>query len=74
MADKPNRITVDLSQFPDLVVIYLGMRAKTPRGLRTLLSLGPKIQASVTAAPDGLLLHEYLLYSLFPIRGKHLQR
>jgi hypothetical protein len=66
MADKPNRITVDLSQFPDLVVIYLGMRAKTPRGLRTLLSFGPKIQASVTAAPEGLLLHEYLLYSLFP--------
>jgi Domain of unknown function (DUF4188) len=66
MADKPNRITVDLSQFPDLVVIYLGMRAKTPRGLRTLLSFGPKIQASVTAAPDGLLLHENLLYSLFP--------
>ena len=64
MADKPNRITVDLSQFPDLVVIYLGMRAKTPRGLRTLLSFGPKIQASVTAAPDGPLLHEYLLYSL----------
>ena len=55
MADKPNRITVDLSQFPDLVVIYLGMRAKTPRGLRTLLSFGPKIQASVTAAPEGLL-------------------
>jgi hypothetical protein len=31
-----NRQTVDLSGFPDLVVIYLGMRVNRPRGLRTL--------------------------------------
>jgi Domain of unknown function (DUF4188) len=66
MADKPNRVTADLSQYPDLVVIYLGMRVNTLRGLRTLISFGPKIQASVRARPDGLLLHENVVYSLFP--------
>jgi hypothetical protein len=66
MADKPNRITADLQQYPDLVVVYLGMRVRTPRGLKTLLSFGPKIQASVNARPDGLLLHEYLVFSVLP--------
>jgi hypothetical protein len=64
--DKPNRITVDLSPYPDLVVIYLGMRVNAPRGVRTLLSYWPKIKASVKAAPNGLLLHENLQYSLLP--------
>jgi len=61
-----NRTTVDLSSYPDLVVIYLGMRVNEPRGLRTLASFGPKIRKSVEAQPDGLLLHENLLFSLFP--------
>ena len=38
-----NRSTVDLSQYPDLVVIYLGMKVNSPRGLKTLISFGPKI-------------------------------
>jgi len=61
------RQTVDLSAYPDLVVIYLGMRVRTWRGLGTLLSFGPKISAAVDSKPEGLLLHESLLYSLFPI-------
>ena len=36
-----NRTTVDLSDYPDLVVIYLGMRVEEPRGLETLQVLGP---------------------------------
>jgi hypothetical protein len=44
MADKPNRITADLKQYPDLVVVYFGMRVRTPMGLKTLLSFGPKIR------------------------------
>ena len=60
------RTTVDLSGYPDLVVIYLGMRVNTARGVRTLLGFGRKIQAAVQAQPDGLLLHENLLYSLVP--------
>jgi hypothetical protein len=61
---RPKRETVDLSQFPDLVVIYLGMRVNTWTGVKTLLGFGPKIAQSVEAKPDGLLLHENLLYSL----------
>jgi hypothetical protein len=64
---KTTRRTVDLSDFPDLVVIYLGMRVNTMTGLKTLMGFGPRISASVAAKPDGLLLHENLVYSLFPL-------
>ncbi len=60
------RLTVDLSAYPDLVVIYLGMRVRTLPGLKTLFGFGPKIQGSVAQKPDGLLLHENMLYSLVP--------
>jgi hypothetical protein len=63
---SPNRSTVDLSAYPDLVVIYLGMRVNSPRGVKTLISFGPRIRQSVQAKPDGLLLHEDLLFALFP--------
>jgi hypothetical protein len=62
----PDRRTIDLSEYPDLVVIYLGMRARSLRGLKTLISFGPKIRAAVVEHPDGLLLHENLAYSLAP--------
>jgi hypothetical protein len=63
------RETVDLSKYPDLVVIYLGMRVRTLRGVMTLLGFGPKIRQSVDAKPDGLLLHENFIFSLFPPHG-----
>ena len=66
MQTKVERRTVDLSQFPELVVIYLGMRVNRLTGLKTLFGFGPKISASVAAQPDGLLLHENMIYSLFP--------
>ena len=66
MTSALNRTTADLSSYPDLVVIYLGMRVNEPRGVRTLMSFGPKIRKSVEAQPGGLLLHENLLFSLFP--------
>ena len=66
MAVKVNRRTVDLSGYPDLVVIYLGMRVNRLAGLKTLFGFGPKISSSVAARPDGLLLHENYLFSLFP--------
>ncbi|HEX5430772.1 MAG TPA: DUF4188 domain-containing protein [Bryobacteraceae bacterium] len=66
MASKVSRTTVDLSAYPDLVVIYLGMRAKSLRGVLTLLRFGPRISSAVAGKPDGLLLHENLIYSLFP--------
>jgi hypothetical protein len=66
MKAKVNRRTVDLSGFPDLVVIYLGMRVNVLAGIKTLFGFGPKIAKSVEAHPDGLLLHEDFLFSLFP--------
>ena len=61
------RSTVDLSAYPDLVVVYLGLRVNALRGVRRLLGLGPSIQGSVASAPDGLLSHESLVYSVFPL-------
>jgi hypothetical protein len=60
------RLTVDLSTYPDLIVVYLGMRGNVLTGIKTLLGFGPKIASSVAAQPEGLLLHENIVYSLFP--------
>lgn len=67
MQTKVDRRTVDLSQFPELVVIYLGMRVNRITGLKTLFGFGPKISNSAKAQPEGLLLHEPIVYSLFPM-------
>jgi hypothetical protein len=61
-----SRQTVNLSEFPDLVVVYLGMRVQKVRGLAKLLQTGRQVQAGVAQGPDGLLLHENLLFSLAP--------
>jgi Domain of unknown function (DUF4188) len=67
MPTKVDRRTVDLSAYPDLVVIYLGMRVNRLSGLKMLLGIGPQIASSASAQPDGLLRHEMLLYSFFPV-------
>lgn len=64
MPARPNRETVDLSPYPDLVVIYLGMRVNTFAGIKTLLGFQPRLSKAVAAKPDGLLLHESVMYSL----------
>ena len=66
MTAKVDRRTVDLSGFPDLVVVYLGMRVNALAGVKTLMGFGPKIAKSVEARPEGLLLHENVVFSLFP--------
>jgi hypothetical protein len=66
MPTKVNRRTVDLSGFPNLVVVYLGMRVNRLTGFKTLFGFGPKISASAIAQPDGLLHHEVFLWTLFP--------
>jgi hypothetical protein len=63
---KVERRTVDLSGSPDLVVIYLGQRVNSPRGLWTVLKLGPSISQAIAAKPDGLLLHETIMWGYFP--------
>ena len=60
--DPPRRTTADLDDYPDLVVMYLGMRVEEPRGAETVERLAPEIMASVEARPDGLLLHEEVVF------------
>ena len=67
MPTSVERQTVDLSQYPDLVVVILGMRVNRLTGVKTLLGFGPKISASVEARPAGLLRHENMVFSLFPM-------
>ncbi|HEV2477671.1 MAG TPA: DUF4188 domain-containing protein [Candidatus Dormibacteraeota bacterium] len=63
---KGKHVVIDLEGYPDLVVIYLGMRVNSLRGLRTLISVVPQIKASVAGRPDGLLRHETIGWGLFP--------
>lgn len=55
MTTKVDLRTVDLSAYPDLVVIYLGMRVRTFPGIKTLLGLGPQIDRAgeAPAQPAG---------------------
>jgi hypothetical protein len=43
---RVERRTVDLGQYPDLVVISLGMRVNAITGLKRLFGLGPQIRQS----------------------------
>ena len=61
------RQTVDLSAYPDLVVIYLGMRAPSLKAMGSLIKTGKEIGEAVAAKPDGLLLHETFMFSLLPL-------
>lgn len=61
------RETVDLRGYPDLVVIYLGMKALSLKGLFSLFKIGPQLGKIPEEKPDGLLLHESLIYGLFPL-------
>ncbi|MEU1430957.1 DUF4188 domain-containing protein [Nocardia sp. NPDC005746] len=60
------RMTADLSDYPDLVVILLGMRVHKPRGMLRLLGIGPKLYQSHHDRPDGLLSHEDVVWSMWP--------
>ncbi len=71
MPTRVERRTVDLSGYPDLVVIYLGMRVNRIAGIKTLLGFGPKISSSAAAHPDGSLLHENFVFSFFPMHARH---
>jgi hypothetical protein len=67
MKTHVDRRTVDLSLYPDLVVVYLGMRVNVLAGIRVLLRLGPQIQRAGAALPDGLLhCEQNIIYGLVP--------
>ncbi len=67
MKTRVERTTVDLSAYPDLVVVYLGMRVNALRGLLTIAGIGPQIMAAGQARPEGLLHSEQnIIFSVFP--------
>lgn len=68
MKTSVDRCAVDLSAYPDLVVIYLGMKVRTFAGIKTLLGIGPQIQKAADEWPEGLLhVDQGILFSLFPL-------
>jgi hypothetical protein len=68
MKTSVNRQTVDLSGYPDLVVIYLGMPVRTWAGVKTLIGLGPQIDQAGHRRPEGLLHFENgIIFSLRPL-------
>jgi hypothetical protein len=64
MASTVQRRSVDLADYPDLVVIMLGLRVRRWQGFRTMLRLGPGLSAIGRDKPDGLLAHEQFFFSL----------
>jgi hypothetical protein len=56
------RETVDLSAYPDLVMVMLGFRAHRLRALPALFSLGKGFAEIQRNPPDGLLGEERCLY------------
>jgi hypothetical protein len=64
-----DRVTVDLESYPEMVVVYLGMRVRRLRGVLRLAGLGPQIHKSSEGRPDGLLHHEEFIWSLFPLHA-----
>jgi len=57
----PLRETVDLSSYPDLVVVLLGFKVRTVRTLPALMRIGRGLQGIRRDPPDGLLGHEQSL-------------
>lgn len=56
--------SVDLSAFPDLTVVYLGMQVTRLRGIATVLGFGRPLAAIGRDKPDGLLHQEFFLWAL----------
>ncbi|WP_342154163.1 monooxygenase family protein [Methylorubrum sp. SB2] len=59
-----DRESVDLSGYPDLVVVYLGFRVGTWRGLLALFGIGRGLMGIQREMPEGLLVHENLVFGL----------
>lgn len=62
MAQGVTRKTVDLSQYPDMVMVILGFRAKGWRALAALFRLGKGFADIRRNPPDGLLGEEPCLF------------
>lgn len=58
---KFERLTVDLEDYPDLVVIYLGMQPLSPRGMITAMKSLYAVWKMLKTKPEGLLRHENMV-------------
>ncbi|MBJ6122733.1 monooxygenase family protein [Sphingomonas mollis] len=56
------RETVDLSGYPDLVMVLLGFKVRRWRALPALFGIGRGLAAMRTAKPDGLLGDEQFMF------------
>jgi hypothetical protein len=65
LSDENGRIIPDLLRVRAQEV-NPGTTINVLTGIKTLLGFGTKFANSVTAQPEGLLLHENVVYSLFP--------
>ncbi len=54
-ASDARRMTVDLAAWPDLVVVMLGFRVGSLRGLPSFLRIGRGLREIAQSPPDGLL-------------------
>lgn len=61
---KARRESVDLSGYPDLIVVILGLRVRALRGIGTLLGIGRGLSMIKQNPPDGLLADEQFLFGL----------
>jgi hypothetical protein len=64
MQASVTRRSVDLSAYPDLVVIILGFRVRRLRGLATVLGIGKGLRQITVDPPPGLLSSEQFLFAL----------
>jgi hypothetical protein len=64
MQARVTRRSVDLSDYPNLVVIILGFRVRRLRGIATLLGVGKGLRQIELNPPDGLLANEQFLFAL----------
>ncbi|RMB51875.1 uncharacterized protein DUF4188 [Sphingomonas sp. PP-CE-3A-406] len=59
-----DRRSVDLSAYPDLVMIMLGFRMKGWRGVLAMHRIGVGLAEIARHEPEGLLAHEGMMFSL----------
>jgi hypothetical protein len=58
------RKSVDLSAYPNLVVVILGFRIRKLRGIAAMLGIGKGLRQIQADPPDGLLSSEQFLFAL----------
>jgi hypothetical protein len=64
MQASVTRRSVDLSAYPDLVVIMLGFRVRRLRGIAALFGIGKGLRRIESNLPEGLLSSEQFLFAL----------